>query len=56
MRCLPIPLLYVAAIDMLLELMNDNKAQVQHMRAAHELGVPFEDAPWPDQYLRGRWR
>jgi 2,4-dienoyl-CoA reductase-like NADH-dependent reductase (Old Yellow Enzyme family) len=26
------------------------------LRAAHELGVPFEDAPWPDQYLRGRWR
>jgi 2,4-dienoyl-CoA reductase-like NADH-dependent reductase (Old Yellow Enzyme family) len=26
------------------------------LRAAHELGVPFEDAPWPDQYRRGRWR
>ena len=26
------------------------------LRAAHELGVPFEDAPWPDQYLRARWR
>jgi 2,4-dienoyl-CoA reductase-like NADH-dependent reductase (Old Yellow Enzyme family) len=26
------------------------------LRAAHELGVAFEDAPWPDQYLRGRWR
>ena len=26
------------------------------LRAAHELGVPFEEAPWPDQYLRGRWR
>jgi 2,4-dienoyl-CoA reductase-like NADH-dependent reductase (Old Yellow Enzyme family) len=25
------------------------------LRAAHELGVPPEDAPWPDQYLRGRW-
>src|SRR5918995_843377 len=28
---------YVPAIDMLLELMNDNKAQIQHMRKAHEL-------------------
>src|SRR5262244_4018341 len=27
---------YVPAIDMLLELMNDNKAQIHHMRAAHE--------------------
>ena len=26
------------------------------LRAAHELDVPFEDAPWPDQYLRARWR
>jgi 2,4-dienoyl-CoA reductase-like NADH-dependent reductase (Old Yellow Enzyme family) len=26
------------------------------LRAAHELGVPFEDAPWPEQYTRGRWR
>jgi 2,4-dienoyl-CoA reductase-like NADH-dependent reductase (Old Yellow Enzyme family) len=26
------------------------------LRAAHELGVPFEDAPWPDQYRRARWR
>jgi len=26
------------------------------LRAAHELGVAFEDAPWPDQYLRGHWR
>jgi 2,4-dienoyl-CoA reductase-like NADH-dependent reductase (Old Yellow Enzyme family) len=26
------------------------------LRAAHELGVPAEDAPWPDQYTRGRWR
>src|SRR5438034_4418104 len=34
---------YVAAIDMLLELMNDNKAQVQHMRAAHELADKHED-------------
>jgi 2,4-dienoyl-CoA reductase-like NADH-dependent reductase (Old Yellow Enzyme family) len=25
------------------------------LRAAHELGVPFEDAPWPDQYRRARW-
>ena len=25
------------------------------LRAAHELGVP-NDAPWPDQYLRARWR
>jgi len=34
---------YVPAIDMLLELMNDNKAQVQHMRAAHELADKHED-------------
>lgn len=26
------------------------------LRAAHELGVPAGDAPWPSQYLRGRWR
>ncbi len=26
------------------------------LRAAHELGVRFEDAPWPDQYLRARYR
>ena len=26
------------------------------LRAAHELGVPVDDAPWPDQYLRARWR
>ena len=32
-----------AAIDMLLELMNDNKAQVRHMRAAHELADEHED-------------
>ncbi len=25
------------------------------LRAAHELGVPVEDAPWPDQYTRGTW-
>ncbi|WP_311836122.1 NADH:flavin oxidoreductase/NADH oxidase [Cellulomonas fimi] len=25
------------------------------LRAAHELGVPPERAPWPDQYLRGAW-
>src|SRR5262245_12458231 len=34
---------YVAAIDMLLELMNDNKAQVHHMRAAHEVADKHED-------------
>jgi len=34
---------YVAAIDMLLELMNDNKAQVRHMHAAHELADEHED-------------
>lgn len=26
------------------------------LRAAHELGVAADDAPWPNQYLRGRWR
>ena len=26
------------------------------LRAAHELGVAFDDAPWPNQYLRARWR
>jgi 2,4-dienoyl-CoA reductase-like NADH-dependent reductase (Old Yellow Enzyme family) len=26
------------------------------LRAAHELGVAAGEAPWPDQYLRGRWR
>ncbi len=26
------------------------------LRAAHELGVSDDDVPWPDQYLRGRWR
>jgi 2,4-dienoyl-CoA reductase-like NADH-dependent reductase (Old Yellow Enzyme family) len=25
------------------------------LRAAHELGVPVGDAPWPDQYTRGAW-
>jgi 2,4-dienoyl-CoA reductase-like NADH-dependent reductase (Old Yellow Enzyme family) len=25
------------------------------LRAAHELGVPAEAAPWPDQYRRGHW-
>jgi starvation-inducible DNA-binding protein len=34
---------YVAAIDMLLELMNDNKAQIHHMRAAHEVADKHED-------------
>jgi starvation-inducible DNA-binding protein len=34
---------YVPAIDMLLELMNDNKAQIQHMRKAHELVDEHED-------------
>jgi 2,4-dienoyl-CoA reductase-like NADH-dependent reductase (Old Yellow Enzyme family) len=26
------------------------------LRAAHELGVAADDAPWPDQYTRARWR
>jgi 2,4-dienoyl-CoA reductase-like NADH-dependent reductase (Old Yellow Enzyme family) len=26
------------------------------LRAAHVLGVPVEDAGWPDQYKRGIWR
>jgi 2,4-dienoyl-CoA reductase-like NADH-dependent reductase (Old Yellow Enzyme family) len=26
------------------------------LRAAHELGVPAADAPYPAQYLRGAWR
>ena len=26
------------------------------LRAAHELGVAPDEAPWPDQYTRGRWR
>src|SRR5215467_10071353 len=34
---------YVPAIDMLLELMNDNKAQIHHMRAAHEVADRHED-------------
>jgi starvation-inducible DNA-binding protein len=34
---------YVPAIDMLLELMNDNKAQIRHMRAAHEVADKHED-------------
>jgi starvation-inducible DNA-binding protein len=35
---------YVPAIDMLLELMNDNKAQIRHMREAHEVADKHEDA------------
>src|SRR5215467_10415189 len=34
---------YVPAIDMLLELMNGNKAQIHHMRAAHEVADRHED-------------
>jgi starvation-inducible DNA-binding protein len=34
---------YVGAIDMLGELMNDNKAQIQHMREAHKLTDEHED-------------
>jgi starvation-inducible DNA-binding protein len=34
---------YVPAVDMLLELMNDNKAQIRHMRAAHEVADKHED-------------
>src|SRR3979411_3016625 len=34
---------YVAAIDMLNELMNDNKAQIQHMREAHKLADEHKD-------------
>ena len=34
---------YVSAIDMLLELMNDNKAQIRHMREAHEVADKHED-------------
>ncbi len=26
------------------------------LRAAHELGVPLDEAPWPAQYTRGAWR
>src|SRR5262245_36107401 len=34
---------YVSAIDMLLELMNDNKAQIHSMREAHEVADEHED-------------
>jgi len=34
---------YVAPIDMLAELMRDNKGQIQHMREAHELADKHED-------------
>jgi starvation-inducible DNA-binding protein len=34
---------YVPAIDMLFELMHDNKAQIRHMRTAHELADKHED-------------
>jgi starvation-inducible DNA-binding protein len=34
---------YVSAIDMLTELMNDNKAQLHHMREAHEVADKHED-------------
>src|SRR6478736_3266064 len=34
---------YVAPIDMLNELMNDNKAQIRNMREAHELADKHED-------------
>jgi starvation-inducible DNA-binding protein len=34
---------YVRAIDMLGELMNDNKEQIRHMREAHELADKHED-------------
>ena len=34
---------YVPAIDRLLELMNDNKAQIRHMREAHEVADKHED-------------
>jgi starvation-inducible DNA-binding protein len=37
---------YVPAIDMLLELMNDNKAQIHHMRSAHEVADSCND-PFP---------
>lgn len=26
------------------------------LRAAHELGVPVDEAPWPPQHARGTWR
>jgi len=34
---------YVSAIDMLVELMNDNKAQIHNMREAHELADKHQD-------------
>jgi starvation-inducible DNA-binding protein len=34
---------YVSAADMLLELMNDNKAQIHHMREAHDVADKHED-------------
>jgi starvation-inducible DNA-binding protein len=34
---------YVSAIDMLTELTKDNKAQIHHMREAHELADKHED-------------
>jgi starvation-inducible DNA-binding protein len=34
---------YVSAIDMLCELMSDNKAQIEHMREAHKLADEHED-------------
>jgi starvation-inducible DNA-binding protein len=34
---------YVPAADMLVELMNDNKEQIRHMREAHELADEHED-------------
>ena len=34
---------YVSAIDMLCELMSDNKAQIEHMREAHKVADEHED-------------
>jgi starvation-inducible DNA-binding protein len=34
---------YVSALDMLRELMDDNKAQIEHMRKAHKLADEHED-------------
>jgi len=34
---------YVSAIDMLCELVSDNKAQIEHMREAHKLADEHED-------------
>jgi starvation-inducible DNA-binding protein len=34
---------YVAAVDMLTELMNDNKAQIHNMREAHEVADKHDD-------------